>query len=97
MVAASTMDHDDAHCYMMWKGLTAVMGIVFFYFIERALTIIAGRWAQKKKNGKVSGLLSHLLGLQVAPNFILKLRGSSQDSHAFLRLKKQLPCPRKNF
>lgn len=54
MIAATTMSHDDAHAYMMWKGLTAVSGVVFFYFIERALTIIAGRWAQSKKTEKVS-------------------------------------------
>lgn len=44
---------DGSHEYMTYRGLAAVMGIVFFYFIERALTIIAGRWAKHQKKGKV--------------------------------------------
>lgn len=54
MIGASNMEHDEAHTYMMYKGLMAVAGVVFFYFVERALTITAGRWALKKKDGKVN-------------------------------------------
>lgn len=42
-----------AHEYMTYKGLAAVGGIIFFYFVERALTIIAGRWAKHQKKGKL--------------------------------------------
>ncbi|XP_063698679.1 zinc transporter foi [Culicoides brevitarsis] len=42
-----------AHEYMTYKGLAAVGGIVFFYFVERALTIIASRWAKHQKKEKL--------------------------------------------
>uniref|UniRef100_A0A336LX90 CSON008453 protein n=1 Tax=Culicoides sonorensis TaxID=179676 RepID=A0A336LX90_CULSO len=42
-----------AHEYMTYKGLAAVGGIIFFYFVERALTIVAGHFAKHQKKGKL--------------------------------------------
>lgn len=44
-------DHDDG----MWKGLAAMMGVVFFYFTEKGLTVVV-EWRkrrQKLEDGKL--------------------------------------------
>lgn len=38
----------DPHQSMIWKGLIAVLGIIFFFFTERALTMIA-EWRKKRQ------------------------------------------------
>lgn len=44
----------DAHDEMMYKGLAAVGGIVFFYFMERFLTVIAEWYKHEEKKDKPS-------------------------------------------
>ncbi|XP_058064574.1 zinc transporter foi-like isoform X2 [Anopheles bellator] len=43
-----------AHDQMMFKGLAAVLGIVFFYFMERLLTVIAEWYKNREKKDKPS-------------------------------------------
>uniref|UniRef100_A0AAG5D8G4 Zinc transporter foi n=1 Tax=Anopheles atroparvus TaxID=41427 RepID=A0AAG5D8G4_ANOAO len=44
----------NAHDAMMYKGLAAVLGIVFFYFMERFLTVIAEWYKNREKKDKPS-------------------------------------------
>ncbi|XP_053690042.1 zinc transporter foi [Sabethes cyaneus] len=48
----STMSN--SHDEMMYKGLAAVAGIVFFYFMERFLTVIAEWYKHQEKKDKPS-------------------------------------------
>lgn len=41
---AVEVGHDDA----MWKGLVAMMGVVFFYFTEKGLTVLA-EWRKRRQ------------------------------------------------
>ncbi|XP_058826688.1 zinc transporter foi [Topomyia yanbarensis] len=52
MMAQTTIgnSHDD----MMYKGLAAVAGIVFFYFMERFLTVVAEWYKHEEKSTKPS-------------------------------------------
>lgn len=43
---------EDPHEAMIWKGFVAVMGIIFFFFTERGLTIIADWRKNRQKNEK---------------------------------------------
>lgn len=42
----------DPHNSMIVKGLVAVLGIIFFYFTERGLTIISDWRNNRQKNSK---------------------------------------------
>ncbi|XP_055612078.1 zinc transporter foi [Uranotaenia lowii] len=44
----------NSHDEMMYKGLAAVSGIVFFYFMERFLTVVAEWYKHKEKKDKPS-------------------------------------------
>lgn len=44
--------NDDPHTSMVIKGLVAVLGIIFFFFTERGLTIIADWRKNRQKNEK---------------------------------------------
>uniref|UniRef100_A0A8D8GVT5 Zinc transporter foi n=1 Tax=Culex pipiens TaxID=7175 RepID=A0A8D8GVT5_CULPI len=50
MGSGSHFSHDD----MMYKGLAAVSGIVFFYFMERFLTVVAEWYKHEEKKDKPS-------------------------------------------
>lgn len=45
---------DNPHDEMMYKGLAAVSGIVFFYFMERFLTVVAEWYKHQAKKDKPS-------------------------------------------
>ncbi|ETN64891.1 hypothetical protein AND_003353 [Anopheles darlingi] len=45
---------ENAHDQMMYKGLASVFGIVFFYFMERLLTMIAEWYKGREKKDKPS-------------------------------------------
>ncbi|KAL0268296.1 UNVERIFIED_CONTAM: hypothetical protein PYX00_010292 [Menopon gallinae] len=47
--------HDHDHTSTMWKGLAVLLGIVFFFFTEKCLTL-ASEWRKKhQRNKKVQG------------------------------------------
>lgn len=49
-------DHHDAeanHDENMWKGFVAMLGVVFFFFVERMIVFIAKFRKEKRKNEKV--------------------------------------------
>lgn len=46
--------HMNMHDGMMYKGLAAVGGIVFLYFMERILTVFAEWWKKRQKKDKPS-------------------------------------------
>ncbi|XP_060808801.1 zinc transporter foi [Amyelois transitella] len=55
--AMSPMDDETAHSHDdgMWKGLAAMLGVVFFYFTEKGLTVVV-EWRkrrQKLEDGKL--------------------------------------------
>lgn len=43
---------EDPHSSMVIKGLVAVLGIIFFFFTERGLTIVADWRKNQQKNKK---------------------------------------------
>lgn len=49
------IDHMNLHSMNMWKGLVAMMGVVLFFFTEKALNVISEwrkHWQHKKKVNK---------------------------------------------
>jgi hypothetical protein len=57
---SSPTHHDDfpsaevEHDLNMWKGLVAALGLVFFFFTEKCLTLV-GEWRkQRQRRRKVS-------------------------------------------
>lgn len=61
----SMIDHEAAHNENMWKGLVAMLGLVLFFFTEKALTLIAERRKQHQKRNKVYCQLSVILIITV--------------------------------
>ncbi|CAG9573757.1 unnamed protein product [Danaus chrysippus] len=51
--AMSPLDHDHGHATVshddgMWKGLAAMLGVVFFYFTEKGLTVVV-EWRKRRQ------------------------------------------------
>jgi len=44
----------DEHDLNMWKGLVAALGLVFFFFTEKCLTLV-GEWRKKRQRRKKVG------------------------------------------
>jgi hypothetical protein len=40
----------------MWKGLVAALGLVFFFFTEKCLTLV-GEWRKKQQRRKKVGTI----------------------------------------
>lgn len=43
-----TEDFEDSHNNGMWKGLAAMLGVVFFYFTEKGLTVVV-EWRKRRQ------------------------------------------------
>ena len=65
-------DHDsnDDHDSMIFKGLVAVLGIIFFFITERGLTVIAEWRKKQQKKDKVCCVLYLLINENL---FLLKI------------------------
>lgn len=48
-----TLDHETVHNLNMWKGFTAMMGVVLFFFTEKALNMIAEWRKHRQRRSKV--------------------------------------------
>jgi hypothetical protein len=55
--------HDDfssaeaEHDLNMWKGLVAALGLVFFFFTEKCLTLV-GEWRKQRQRKRKVGTIS---------------------------------------
>ncbi|XP_012218312.2 zinc transporter foi isoform X2 [Linepithema humile] len=47
------IDHLDQHTLNMWKGLVAMMGLVLFFFTEKALNLLAEWRKQRQRRNKL--------------------------------------------
>lgn len=66
-------DHEhehDAHSDNMWKGLVASLGVVFFFFTEKCLTLCAEWRKRHQRKSRVSGSESclHIWFIIIAVN-----------------------------
>lgn len=75
MGAGSYNSHDD----MMYKGLAAVCGIVFFYFMERFLTVIAEWYKHQEKKDKPSSRVRVLRDPESSSNHPASAGGSDKQ------------------
>lgn len=48
------INNEDQHNMNMWKGLVAMMGLVMFFFTEKALTMLAEWRKHRQRRNKVS-------------------------------------------
>lgn len=48
------IDHKEQHNMNMWKGLVAMMGLVLFFFTEKALTVVAEWRKFRQRRNKVN-------------------------------------------
>jgi hypothetical protein len=46
----------DEHDLNMWKGLVAALGLVFFFFTEKCLTLV-GEWRKRRQRRKKVGTI----------------------------------------
>lgn len=46
--------HDDAHTTNTWKGLVTSLGVVFFFFMEKCLTLCAEWRKRRQRKSRVS-------------------------------------------
>jgi len=46
----------DEHDLTMWKGLVAALGLVFFFFTEKCLTLV-GEWRKRQQRKKKVGTI----------------------------------------
>uniref|UniRef100_A0A1Q3FVM2 Putative zinc transporter foi n=1 Tax=Culex tarsalis TaxID=7177 RepID=A0A1Q3FVM2_CULTA len=75
MGSGSSNSHDD----MMYKGLAAVSGIVFFYFMERFLTVIAEWYKHQEKKDKPSSRVRVLRDPESSSNHPVASGGSDRQ------------------
>lgn len=75
MGAGSYNSHDD----MMYKGLAAVCGIVFFYFMERFLTVVAEWYKHEEKKDKPSSRVRVLRDPESSSNHPATSSGSDKQ------------------
>lgn len=75
MGSGSSNSHDD----MMYKGLAAVSGIVFFYFMERFLTVVAEWYKHQEKKDKPSSRVRVLRDPESSSNHPAAAGGSDKQ------------------
>lgn len=49
-----SINHLDQHTLNMWKGLVAMMGVVLFFFTEKALNMLAEWRKHRQRRNKVN-------------------------------------------
>lgn len=52
--SALSINHVEQHNSNMWKGLVAMMGLVFFFFTEKALIMLAEWRKRRQRRNKVN-------------------------------------------
>lgn len=48
---------EDEHDLSMWKGLVAALGLVFFFFTEKCLTLV-GEWRKQRQRRRKVGTIA---------------------------------------
>lgn len=69
------IDHDDG----MWKGLAAMMGVVFFYFTEKGLTVVV-EWRKRRQKLNLENKL---------PSRVRVLKDEKKNSNSLLKIFKK--------
>lgn len=77
----STMSNP--HDEMMFKGLAAVGGIVFFYFMERFLTVVAEWYKHEEKKDKPSSRVRVMRDPETSSSHTVAAGGEKQCKHKY--------------
>lgn len=60
-IVHSEIDSEESHNLNMWKGLVAMMGLILFFFMEKALSMISEWRKYRQRKNKVIILSIHIL------------------------------------